>query len=360
MQQFINIKRNGRLQYLISFGSITVIAIAAHFSVDLTGYKVVALILLLAVSILAMIFDIWPVVTSAIYSALIWNFFFIPPLFNFTIDTPEDALLFLMYFVIAMLNAVLTSKIRKAEIKAKEEEERKNTITLYNTVLNSLSHELKTPISTIIGAIDTLKETPSKLSEENKIELLSEMDVASMRLNRQVENLLNMSRLESGFIKPQLDWCDMHELVHKTIQNIRLEMVSHFINFEPKEEIPLFRLDRGLIEQVLHNILHNSIQYTPAQSVISIEIAHREESCVITIADNGPGFPEKELTAVFKKFYRLPNSAAGGTGLGLSIVKGFVEAHRGSISLENGKDGGARFTIMIPAEASYLNEIQHD
>lgn len=211
MQQFINIKRNGRLQYLISFGSITVIAIAAHFSVDLTGYKVVALILLLAVSILAMIFDIWPVVASAIYSALIWNFFFIPPLFNFTIDTPEDALLFLMYFVIAMLNAVLTSKIRKAEIKAKEEEERRNTISLYNTVLNSLSHELKTPISTIIGAIDTLKETPSKLSEENKIELLSEMDVASMRLNRQVENLLNMSRLESGFIKPQLDWCDMHD-----------------------------------------------------------------------------------------------------------------------------------------------------
>lgn len=96
MDLFGALKKRGYLQYLIGFGLITLIAVIAYSSVDLTGYKVVALILLLAVSILAMIFDIWPVVTSAIYSALIWNFFFIPPLFNFTIDTPEDALLFLM------------------------------------------------------------------------------------------------------------------------------------------------------------------------------------------------------------------------------------------------------------------------
>jgi two-component system sensor histidine kinase KdpD len=357
---FSAIKRNRTVQYLISFGLISLIAIVAHFSVDLTGYKVVALILLLAVSILAMIFDIWPVVLTAIYSALIWNFFFIPPLFNFTIDTPEDALLFLMYFVIAMLNAVLTSKIRKAEIKAKEEEERKNTIILYNTVLNSLSHELKTPISTIIGAIDTLKETPSKLSEQHRIELLSEIDSASMRLNRQVENLLNMSRLESGFIKPQLDWCDMSELVHKVIQNIQLENSGHLIKFVQKEEIPLFKLDRGLIEQVIYNIAHNSIQYTPPQSIISIGVAHQNESCIITISDNGPGFPEKELASVFKKFYRLPNSATGGTGLGLSIVKGFIEAHHGEVFLENQREGGAKFILVIPAETSYLKDIQYD
>lgn len=353
-------KNKEYFQYLISFGLITLIAIIAHFSVDLTGYKVVALILLLAVSILAMVFDIWPVVISAIYSALIWNFFFIPPLFDFTIGTPEDVLLFLMYFVIAMLNAVLTSKIRKAEIKAKEEKERKNTIKLYNTVLNSLSHELKTPISTIIGAVDSLKEKPSRLSETNRLELLTEIDLASIRLNRQVENLLSMSRLESGFIKPQLDWCDMGELVHRVIHNIELETSSHLIQFEIEEEIPLFRLDRGLIEQVLYNILHNAIQHTPPQSTICMGIQHKEESCRITISDNGPGFPERELTSVFKKFYRLPNSGAGGTGLGLSIVKGFVEAHNGTVILENRPGGGARFIITIPAQVSYVKDIQHE
>lgn len=357
---FRTIKDRQYLQYLIGFGLIALIAVVAFFSVDLTGYKVVALILLLAVSLLAMVFDIWPVLMTAVFSALLWNFFFIPPLFNFTIDTPEDALLFLMYFVIAMVNAVLTSKIRRAEMRAKEEEGRENTIKLYNTLLNSLSHELKTPISTIVGAVDTLKESPSKLSERNKMELLTEIDAASMRLNRQVENLLNMSRLESGFIQPKLDWCDMNELVHKIIRTGREEGDDRQIIYEPEGEIPLFKLDRGLIEQVLYNLLHNSIQYTPPKSTITIGVGHRNGQCLITVADDGPGFPESEMSTVFKKFYRLPYSAAGGTGLGLSIVKGFIEAHDGRVSLRNRPEGGAQFVISIPAETSYINELHND
>ncbi len=357
---FSAIKSKRYLQYLISFGLITLIAVVAHFSVDVTGYKVVALLLLLAVSTLAMVFDMLPVVLTAIYSALLWNFFFIPPLFNFTIDTPEDALLFLMYFVIATLNAVLTSKIRKAEMKTKEEEERKNTIKLYNTVLNSLSHELKTPISTIIGAIDTLNERPSRLSESQKTELLAEIDVESIRLYRQVENLLNMSRLESGSIKPRLDWCDVPELVYRTIQSVQAESTHHTIRFEPEEEIPLFRLDGGLIEPVLYNIIHNALQYTPAGTTITITVAHRQQACVITITDNGPGFPPQEIQAVFNKFFRLPHAAAGGTGLGLSIVRGFVEAQQGKVTLKNRAEGGAEFTIAIPAEASYVKDLKNE
>lgn len=360
MNLFIGIKKNTVTQYLIGFILISLIAIVAHFTVDLTGYKVVALILLLAVSVLAMIFDIWPVLVTAVYSALLWNFFFIPPLFNFTIDTPEDGLLFLMYFVIALLNAVLTSKIRKVEIKAKEEEGRENTIKLYNTVLSSLSHEFKTPIATIIGVVDTLKETPNKLSELNRRELLTELEIASMRLNRQVENLLNMSRLESGFIQPKRDWCDLNELIYRVLQIAEIDQSEHQIIIEIPEDIPLFKLDRGLIEQVLYNIIHNSLQYTPAGSTITIQVSHSDENCKITITDNGPGFPEQDLDTVFKKFYRLPNSITGGTGLGLSIVKGFVEAHQGTVSLKNLPDQGAKFTLLIPAEASYLKDLQHD
>ena len=347
------------LQYLIALGTITLIAIFAHFSVDLTGYKVVALILLLAVSILAMVFDIWPVVVSAIYSALVWNFFFIPPLFNFTIDTPEDALLFLMYFVIAMLNAVLTSKIRKAEIRAKEQEERQYTIKLYNTVLNSLSHELKTPISTISWAVDTLKESPPGLSAQNKTDLLSEIDAASMRLNRQVDNLLNMSRLESGFIKPKLDWCDLNELIYKIIQSVRQENSGHRFDFSPEEDLPLYQVDRGLIEQALHNLLHNSLQHTPPGSTIAVSATAEPGGFRIAISDDGPGFPESEIEAVFKKFHRLPHSTSGGIGLGLSIVKGFVEAHHGTIALTNRPEGGAEFEIRIPSEASCVKDF-HD
>jgi two-component system sensor histidine kinase KdpD len=137
------------------------------------GYKVVAFILLLAVSLIAIVFDILPVVVAALLSALIWNFFFIPPRFTFRIDSAEDGFLFLMYFVIAFINAVLTNRIRKIEKQAREKEEKVNTLKLYNTLLNSLSHELKTPIATIIGATDNLLAGSSKLSDENRNELVA-------------------------------------------------------------------------------------------------------------------------------------------------------------------------------------------
>lgn len=358
MTLLTNIKSKIHYQFIVSIILIVIIALPCFFLERYIGNKVVALILLLAVSILAMLFDILPVMITAIFSALLWNFFFIPPLYKFSIGTPEDVLLFLMYFAIALLNAVLTSKIRKAELRAKEKEERENTILLYNTLLNSLSHELRTPISTIIGAVDTLKSKPSKLSRLNQDDLLSEINIASLRLNRQVENLLNMSRIESGFIKPQLDWCDINELIHKVIQDFKEESTDHTITFESDDSVPIFKLDPGLMEQVLKNIVHNALQYTPPGSKIDINLSHSERSCVITISDNGPGFPENNLDKVFEKFYRIPKSLTGGTGLGLSIVKGFVEAHQGEVKLENKTSKtGAIFTISIPTEITILNNL---
>src|SRR5690606_38962600 len=249
--------------------------IACYFSVEYIGYQVVALILLLQVSILAMLFDIFPVLITAVLSALIWNFFFIPPLYNFTIGTPEDALMFLMYFVIAMINTVLTFKIRQFEKKAREKEERENTIKLYDTLLNSLSHEMRTPLATIIGSVDSIKENEHKLSDENRRELFSEIEIASFRLNRQVENLLNMSRLEAGVLQPKPDWCDFNALVFSIIKVYREEKISQTIVSEPNESLPLFNLDSGLLEQMFHNLIHNAVQYTPKNPLISIEITRR-------------------------------------------------------------------------------------
>ncbi len=124
----------------------------------------------------------------------------------------ESCQAFFMYFFIAVINAVLTFKIRKEESKSRDKEEKENTIRLYNTLLNSLSHELHTPIATIIGAVDTLKDNKDKISTSNQNELLNQIDMASMRLRRQVENLLNMSRLETGILKLNMDWCDTNEL----------------------------------------------------------------------------------------------------------------------------------------------------
>ena len=313
----------------------------------------------MSVSIVAMLFEILPVLCASVLSALIWNFFFIPPILTFHIDNTEDFLMFLLYFVIALVNAVLTLKIRKEEKKARDKEEKENTIKLYNTLLNSLSHELRTPISTIIGAIDTLKENKEKLSTDNQNELLNQIDIASIRLNRQVENLLNMSRLETGMLKPNLDWCDTNELINSVIQKLSLSH-SQTILFEPNEQLPLFKYDRGLIEQVLQNLLHNAINYTPQNTTIKIAASQQFDKCVISVSDNGIGILESELEFVFDKFYRLPQTKTGGSGLGLSIVKGFIEAHHGNVKIENNKSGGITLIVEFPTEASYLNNLKNE
>lgn len=346
-------------QYAICVALVLFTAIACYLGSSFIGYRTVALILLVAVSVIAMLFDILPVLIAAILSALIWNFFFIPPILTFHISNAEDLLMFFLYFFIALVNAVLTFKIRKEENKARDQEEKENIIKLYNTLLNSLSHELRTPISTIIGAVDTLKDNKDKISAINQDELLNQIDIASIRLNRQVENLLNMSRLETGMLKLNLDWCDTNELINYVIQK-NTTSIKQKIVFELNENLPLLKFDRGLIEQVLQNLIYNAINYTPEDTVVQIFVYYDMGKCYITVSDNGFGIPETEIKYLFDKFYRLPKTKAGGSGLGLSIVKGFVEAHNGSVEAQNNSGGGAKFNIEFPAEASYLNTIKDE
>lgn len=348
-----------KTQYFFSVIFVFAISSICFVFSDFVGYRTVAMILLMLVSVIAMLFEILPVLLAAILSALIWNFFFISPLFTFKIANTEDLLMFLLYFVVALVNAVLTSKIREAEKKARDKEEKGKELKLYNTLLNSLSHELRIPIATILGSVDILKESKDKLTITNQNELLDEITIAGNRLNRQIENILNMSRLESGMLKPKIDWCDMDELVNFVIQKIAVKN-EHKIIFQHHENLPLFKLDSGLTEEILYNLLHNSIQHTPANTIIHINVKHENDNCLIIISDNGKGFPVNEMARAFDKFYRLPNTKIGGSGLGLSIVKGFTEAQNGIVKLENNIDSGAKFTIEIPAETTYINILKNE
>jgi two-component system sensor histidine kinase KdpD len=361
----MNYTRMGkRRQYWISILLVCSISGICFLFSSAIGPQVVAFILLLALSLIAMFFDILPVLLTAVLSALIWDFFFLLPRYNFRVGNTEDKILLSMYFVIALVNAVLTFKIRQIEKLARQKEEKAKTVKLYNTLLNSLSHEFRTPIATIIGATDNLLELPSRLSVTDSRRLLTEISHASLRLNRQVENLLNTSRLESGFIQPKKDWCDIQELVSATIQHLEESLVCHEVRTEIRKGLPLVRLDYGLMEQVLTNLLYNAALYTPEGSLIRIQADCPDENLVIIVEDDGGGFPESEIRKVFDKFYRPEHSRTGGAGLGLSIVKGFVEAHNGTISLRNttvagrneaaagpkGPGAGARFTITLPVE----------
>ena len=487
-------------QYLIVSLIVSLSSILSYFVKDVVGYQAISCILLFLVSFLALFYGTGPILFAAALSALIWDYFFIPPQFTFLIHNPLDMLLLAMFFIIALLNGTLTSRVRRQEKKIRIREERthalyqltkdlnsisgfddvikvaddfinryfkleccivvkndlnqlevkslessdisltesemsivnwveKNSVKagkftntlpsneytfypligsnsalgvivvkqdtvfthgeeqfwesslaqiigkyerellrnatkktymisesekLYKTLFNSISHELRIPLATIMGSSETLLE--QQLPETIQKELYSEINIASIRLNRLVENLLNMSRLESGRITPHPDWCDAQDLVNSVSESLRYELESFTFKTHIPNDFPLIYVDFGLIEQVLHNLVLNATQHSPKGSVIDLKIQISDEHLIIKVVDHGSGFPETELSSVFDKFYRGKDAKAGGTGLGLSIVKGFVEAHQGTVSASNGEKGGAVFTIKIPAKQMDLQQ----
>lgn len=358
-------------QYLISFLSVVVISLLGMLVRDTIDYKIIGYILLLLVSLLAIFLEIKPVLLAAILSSLALDYLFIKPYYTLHIDNVQDAFLLIMFFIIALINAVLTNKFRRMQRAIQIKETRASTLKLYNTLLDSLSHELRTPIAAILGSIDTLQQKNVNLSADTQQKLHNEIEKASMKLNYQVENLLNMSRLESGYIHPKFDWCDVKEIIYNVCNRLSEETKEHKIEYNIDENLPLFKLDYGLMEQIIYNLLYNCAQHTPKGVKIKISAKYDVDvdyeihidlikKCIITISDNGYGFPSEEIDRAFDKFHRFKDSKTGGTGLGLSIVKGFVEAQNGTIKLQNAEEGGAVFTLEFNVDCLPINSLKNE
>ncbi|MEY2630161.1 MAG: Adaptive-response sensory-kinase SasA [Bacteroidota bacterium] len=363
--------KNSKNQYLISFLSVVAVSFSCLIVRDIIDYRIVGYLLLVVVSLLAIFLEIKPVLVGAILSALALDFFFIKPYYTLHIDKAEDGLLLIMFFIIALINAVLTNNFRRMQRAIQAKQTRASTLKLYNTLLDSLSHELRTPIAAILGSIDTLQQKNVSLSQETQQKLHNEIEKASMKLNYQVENLLNMSRLESGYIHPKLDWCDVKEIIYNVCDRLKEETIGHKITYAIDDNLPLFKLDYGLMEQIIYNLVYNCAQHTPKGVNITISAKYEVDAdydshidlikkCVITVSDDGYGFPPDEINKAFDKFHRFKESKTGGTGLGLSIVKGFVEAQNGIITLHNAEDGGAVFELSFVADCLPLNSLSHE
>jgi two-component system sensor histidine kinase KdpD len=219
---------------------------------------------------------------------------------------------------------------------------------LSNALLNSISHELRTPLAAISSATSTLAETTDAGVARG---MIAELHEASARLNRLVGNLLDVTRLGSGHVRPKLDWCDVGDLLHVTLHTLERELSGREVKVEIAPKLPLARLDFTLMQQALSNLLLNAAVHTPAGTPVLIQAVQEPGWLILSVADRGPGLPPELGERVFEKFVRAPNAPAGGSGLGLAIVKGFVEAQGGQISAANRPGGGAMFTIKIPQSA---------
>jgi two-component system sensor histidine kinase KdpD len=235
------------------------------------------------------------------------------------------------------------------EEKSKNADRLKESEKLHQALMNSVSHELKTPLTTIIGSASTLADEKVQENPQVRMELSKELIRASHRLNRVIENLLDMTRLNSGMLTLKRDWYDVRELLTSTVKGFEADLAGHPVEFDFKD-VPLIKIDYRLLEQVFANIILNAVAYTPEHSRIQISVYEEGGRLVVSVRDEGKGLSSEALSRIFDKFYRVPGTKVGGTGLGLFITKSLVEAHGGQIEARNAPQGGTEFIIQLPIE----------
>ena len=218
-------------------------------------------------------------------------------------------------------------------------------------LLTSISHDLKTPLAAIVGAAGALKDLSPQLDDKAKADLVATILDESERLNRFIANLLDMTKLEAGSIKPNMARHDVGEIVGSVLERARKILARHTVEIEIAADLPMLELDPVLFEQVLFNLLDNAAKYAPPETTIRIESWQEEETVKLQVIDEGSGIPPEEIERVFEKFHRASkgDQVRAGTGLGLAISRGFIEAMGGTIDAANRSDRpGAVFTITLP------------
>lgn len=243
---------------------------------------------------------------------------------------------------VAIIRVQLAEEAEQAKWLAESEK-------LHRALLNSISHDLRTPLASITGAATSLLAEGNVYTREVREVLLHTIKEEAQRMNRFVANLLDMVRLESGILKPKAEWCDIQDIIGVVLRATKEASQQHILKVHIPPELPLVKADFTLIEQVMINLLENGVKYSPPGSEISISARYHDKMLLVIVADSGSAIPKIEQERVFDKFYRLHSTKnISGTGLGLSICKGIVEAHGGSIWVDSSPEYGNRFTFSLP------------
>ena len=343
--------------YLFSFLLVAVATIVCEFIRPYLVPTNMVMIYQLAVVIAAVKLGLRPAIATAFSGVLAFDFFFVPPRLTFSVADKEYLVTFSGFIIIGVIISSLVAKVREqsqeqARLSRLAEQARiiEAQDNLERALLNSISHDLRTPLVSIKGAISALRDNEGdRLSNHARRELLETAYDEAERLNRFVGNLLDMSRIEAGAIHLKIEPCDIQELMGCALAAMETRLGDREVLVELPPGLTLAPLDMVLMNQVLVNLLDNANKYASDHSRIEIRASVDEDWLSIKVSDRGPGVPEPELARLFDKFYRIAvPERVGGTGLGLSICKGFVEAHGGRISAKNRDTGGLTIEIQLP------------
>jgi len=241
----------------------------------------------------------------------------------------------------AIERAFLADETHHALLKAETE-------SLRNTMLSSISHDLRTPLTAVTGAVSTLLQNDIALDTHNRLELLETIQEEAQRLNRTIKNILDMTRLESGAIKVNKEWQSLEEIVGVVLNRLGDRLNTHPVQVKLPGNLPLIPFDELLLEQVFMNLFENAIKYTPEGTPLELSASESLYTVTVQLADHGPGVPHGEEERIFEKFVRS-RTTGGGVGLGLAICRTIINAHGGKIWMENRPGGGAVFRFTLSA-----------
>ncbi len=340
--------------------SILVVGLATAIAWSLLGRQHLAdvvMVYLLATVLVSMRYGYGPSIGAAALSVLGFNFFFIPPYYTFAVADPRHFVTFGVMFLVAVVISRLTKRVRDQASEARrlaEEAHRAQVLAeseqLRNALLSSVSHDLRTPLAVVTGAASTLLD--ADVDPAAKRELTETILHESERLNRHVQNLLDMTRLEAGGLHVRREWHPVDEVIGSALGRLENALDGRHVITRVPTELALVPLDTVLVERVLVNLVENAIKYTPASAPIELGAAVHASEVQFEVADRGPGVPRGDERRIFEKFYRA-RADVSGAGLGLAICHGIVAAHGGRIWVEPRDGGGAifRFTLPIVGEA---------
>jgi two-component system sensor histidine kinase KdpD len=282
----------------------------------------------------------------ALASVLAFDFFFVPPVLTLRFGDTQYLVTALVLLTVGFVISTLAARARaaaQAELAAREER-------LRNSLLASLSHDLRTPLAVIAGSASSLRDNKERLSQTEQEQLLETLCEEAQHMNLVVSDLLEMTRLDAGRIRLDRQWYPLEELVGAALERCKAQLVNHRVETRLRSDLPLLHVDGVLTERLLVNLIENAAKYTPPGTLITISGDVVAARIVVSVEDDGPGFPPGVEERLFQKFFRAAPEGAPGSGLGLSICRAIADAHGGRMEARNRPQGGAAFTFSIAVE----------
>jgi two-component system sensor histidine kinase KdpD len=333
----------------VALSILMIAGVSGLISLALTFVRLehVAMLYLVPVLIAALLWGTLPALSAAVAGIGAAAFLFYPPIYDFRVTNPDQIVDLVLFVIVAIVTGQLGSIARHAKMRAQSE-------TLRDALIGSVTHELGTPLASIMGSASVLAQSPAIQRERHLADLVGVIRKESERLNGDIHNLLDATKITHEGIRPKWQWVDPEDIINAAFARKQEQAMEHRLTFAIADDLPLAYTDPTLVESALCQLIENAVKYSPSGASITVSAEQIDGTIAIRIVDEGAGLEPDEAERIFERFYRSPRLAgkASGSGLGLWIARSLIAGCGGSVeAFSAGPDHGTMVTIKLPIKA---------